>query len=258
MDAIIESFAQLGTLDGIMALLTLSVLEIVLGIDNLVFISILVGKAKPKDQKKIRMTGLALAMIFRIILLMCVSWLIGLDQHLFSIGELSFSWKDLILLAGGFFLLTKSVMEIHHKMNPKEQQEEREQSAAGKAFTMMIFQIVLVDLVFSIDSILTAVGLTREIGIMIVAVVISMAFMMIFARAVGEFINRNPTIVMLALAFLIMIAVLLIMEGLGQGEKIDRGYIYFAMAFAFIVEMLNLRIRKNRQKKKEAEGSSEA
>lgn len=249
MESILHDFSQLSTVDGIMACLTLAVLEIVLGIDNLVFISILVGKAKPQDQRKVRLAGLTMAMVFRILLLLSVSYLILLEEvHAFSIGDQSFNWKQVILLAGGLFLMVKSIREMHHKLTPHkgEDDEDSTKNVVHQTFLVMVMQIVAIDLVFSVDSILTAVGLTTNIASMIVAVVISMGFMMIFAKAVGDFINRNPTIVMLALAFLVTIAVLLILEGFGQ--HVDRTYIYFAMGFAFIVELLNLRIIKNLRK----------
>ncbi len=251
MGEVFSNWEVLMTTEGLMALLTLAVLEIVLGIDNLVFISILVGRAPKEDQRKTRIVGLLLAMVFRIVLLLCVGWIIKLQDPIMTILGHDFSWKDIILLLGGLFLLAKSTLEIHHKLEHKDDpKEEGKGSAATKTFGAMILQIVVIDMVFSLDSILTAVGLTKEVLVMIIAVVIAMLFMLLFAKAVGEFINANPTIVMLALSFLLMIGALLVLEAFHV--EVDRGYIYFAMGFSFTVELLNLKlIKRLRAKRKE-------
>jgi predicted tellurium resistance membrane protein TerC len=241
-----SSLEMLGTSQGIMSFLTLIVLEIVLGIDNLVFLSILVGKVPEDRQRFVRLMGLGLALVFRIILLMCISWLIGLTDPVVTIAQTDMSWRDLILLTGGIFLIYKSTAEIHSKILNKDH-GPKEDNSAKKAVSMILVQIVAIDLIFSIDSILTAVGLTEEIAIMVLAVIASMVFMMVFAKSVGEFINRNPTVVILALAFLIMIGMLLIADSFHY--HVPRGYVYFAMGFSFFVEVLNLRLLKNLRKK---------
>lgn len=240
---------SLATFDGLMALLTLTVLEIVLGIDNLVFLSIIVGKVEKEKQRQARILGLGLALFFRVVLLLAITWIIGLDKDVFTIVGHGFSWKDIILVIGGLFLIAKSTMEIREKLEMSEgHAKENKQGAVVKSFMGVIIQIVAIDLVFSLDSILTAVGLTKDITIMIVAIVIAMAFMMIFAKMVGKFINENPTIIMLALSFLIMIGTLLILEAFG--EHVPRGYIYFAMGFSFFVELLNLKVIKKLRAKR--------
>lgn len=222
------------------ALLTLTFMEIVLGIDNIIFISIVAGKLPEEQQKKARIGGLALALIMRILLLFSITWLIGLTQPLFTIFELDpFSWRDVILSAGGIFLIVKSVLEIHEKVEVGEVEKE---VTAAKSFSYAIVQIVLLDIIFSFDSILTAVGLTDEIILMIIAVVISIGVMMVFAKAVGEFVNKYPTLQVLALSFLILIGFMLVMEGLNY--HVPKGYIYFAVFFSLIIEMLNIRLRK--------------
>ena len=240
---IASSFEAILTVEGLIACITLALLEIVLGIDNLIFISILVGRVPKENQRKTRLLGLTLALVFRIAMLFCISWIIHLEEPVITLLDAELSWRDIILLAGGMFLLSKSTLEIHHKIQHKEDDEEEEgKSKASKALWLMLLQIIAVDMVFSIDSILTAVGLTEEVGIMIVAVVAAMGFMMIFARWVGDFINKNPTIVILALAFLIMIGLLLILDAFHV--EVPRGYVYFAMGFAFVVELLNLKVIK--------------
>jgi predicted tellurium resistance membrane protein TerC len=219
-------------------LLTLTTLEIVLGIDNIVFISILSGRLPAGSQRKARMWGLALAMIMRILLLLSLSWIMGLTKPLFSISDFDVSGRALILLGGGLFLLAKSTREIHHRL-------EGDKAVAGKApasFSTVLIQIVLLDIVFSFDSVITAVGMVDEIGVMIAAVMIAVAVMMIFAGGISAFIERYPTLKMLALSFLLLIGVNLIGEGLGF--HIPKGYTYFAMAFSVLVEMLNLKMRK--------------
>ncbi len=224
------------------ALLTLTVLEIVLGIDNIIFISILVGKLAKAEQPKARRLGLALAMILRIGLLASIAWMARLTSPLFSVLGKGISGRDLILLAGGLFLLTKATREIHEKLEG----EEGEASARVAArFAAVIVQILLLDIVFSLDSVITAVGMANHLSIMIAAVVIAVGVMMFAAGPIGEFVARHPTVKMLALAFLILIGMSLLAEGLGQ--HIPKGYIYFAMAFSVFVEFLNLRMHKKRQ-----------
>ena len=232
-----ELFLQVDTW---VALLTLTFMEIVLGIDNIIFISIVAGKLPEEQQKKARIGGLGLALIMRILLLFSITWLIGLTEPLFTIFQLDpFSWRDIILSAGGIFLIVKSVLEIHEKVEVGEVEKE---VTAAKSFSYALVQIVLLDIIFSFDSILTAVGLTDEIILMIIAVVISIGVMMVFAKAVGEFVNKYPTLQVLALSFLILIGFMLVMEGLNY--HVPKGYIYFAVFFSLIIEMLNIRLRK--------------
>ncbi|GAB2964035.1 TerC family protein [Hymenobacter coalescens] len=228
------------------SLLTLTFMEIVLGIDNIIFISIVVNRLNPAQQKQGRTIGLVLALLIRIALLMSISWIVGLKTPLFTVdlpwAEQGFgvTGRDIILFIGGLFLIGKSTTEIHTKL-----QGEEEHDGPNKVYSTMsriIFQIVLIDIVFSFDSILTAVGLVDNVLIMIVAVVLSMGVMLAFSGLVSNFVNRNPTIKMLALSFLIMIGVMLVMEAFHK--EIEKGYIYFAMAFSLVVELLNLRLRK--------------
>lgn len=219
--------------------LTLLVLEVVLGIDNIIFISILAGKLPPEQQARARYIGLALALVIRVILLFSLSWVIGLTAPLFVVFNQAISGRDLILLLGGLFLLGKATFEIHENMEG----EEGHASARVKAnFTSVIIQIILLDAVFSLDSVITAVGMVDQIGIMIAAVVVAITFMMIFAAPVGNFVHRHPTIKMLALSFLLLIGLTLVVESFDI--HIPKGYIYFAMGFSVFVEFLNLRLRK--------------
>jgi len=221
------------------AFATLTALELVLGIDNIVFISILAGKLPTEQQKKARMVGLALAMLTRIALLFSLSWIIGLTKPLFTVLGQEISGRDLVLIAGGLFLLAKSTHEIHQKLEG----DDGETSARVKpSFVSVIVQILLLDVVFSLDSVITAVGMVDEIWIMIAAVVVAVIFMMVFANPISNFVERHPTVKMLALSFLLLIGVTLLAEGFDQ--HISKGYIYFAMAFSVFVEMLNLRLRK--------------
>jgi predicted tellurium resistance membrane protein TerC len=223
------------------AFATLTALELVLGIDNVIFISILVDKLPPERREVARRLGLFLAMFMRIGLLLVLSWLVGLTQPLFTITKLEISGRDIILIAGGLFLLWKSTVEIHQLMEG----EEGEGSSNVKAtFSAIIFQIIIIDLVFSLDSIITAVGMVNEIPIMVAAVIVSVGLMMVFAGAIGRFVSSHPTIKMLALSFLFVVGVALIAEGFDKG--VPKGYIYFAMAFSIAVEMLNLRMRKRK------------
>jgi len=242
------------------ALVTLVVLEVVLGIDNLVFIAILSNKLPPHLQTKARRIGLMLALVMRIALLMLIGWLVTLQTPLFDLGlqgaegahgeptfETAFSGRDLILLVGGLFLLWKATKEIHHAMTPEETGEllDPHKGIAEITFTSAIVQIIALDLVFSIDSILTAVGMTDHIPIMVAAVIITVTLMLFAADPLAKFIEKNPSIVMLALAFLVMIGLVLIADGFGF--HVPKGYIYVAMAFSVSVEMLNLMSRKRKQ-----------
>jgi predicted tellurium resistance membrane protein TerC len=221
-------------------LLTLTALEIVLGIDNIIFISILAGKLPGRSQKKARLWGLALAMIMRVLLLLSLSWIMGLTRPLFSVAGFDVTGRALILFFGGLFLLAKSTREIHHRIEGSS--DEQGGSGTRAAFSGVLLQIVLLDIVFSLDSVITAVGMVDEIPVMIVAVVVSVAVMMIFSGIISDFIQRHPTLKMLALSFLLLIGVNLIGDGLGF--HIPKGYTYFAMGFSLGVEMLNLCVRK--------------
>jgi predicted tellurium resistance membrane protein TerC len=224
-----------------LAFVTLSLLEIVLGFDNIIFISILVGRLPAERQESARITGLALAMLTRIALLFSIVWLTGLVQPLFYVGDMGFSGRDLILGGGGLFLLAKSVLEIHHTLEGAGSQTARARQAYA-SFAMIVVQIGAIDVVFSLDSVFTAVGLAKELTIMVAAIIASMLVMMWISRRVGAFIERYPTIKMLALAFLILIGVALVGEALEF--EIPKGYLYFAMAFAVIVELVNIRLRR--------------
>ncbi|WP_338766712.1 TerC family protein [Bernardetia sp. ABR2-2B] len=252
------NFEYLLTAQGLTSLFILALLEIVLGIDNIIFISIIAGKVPPEKQNSTRLIGLAMALVVRICLLFAITWLIGLTATVFDatafinmlgitkdLGEGGkLSWKDIILLLGGLFLVYKSTTEIHDKMELTE--EEETPKVGSNAVAAAIFQIILVDIVFSFDSILTAVGIVKEVSVMIVAVIISMIVMMIFAGKISDFINNNPTFKMLALSFLILIGFLLVLESLDV--HVEKSYVYVAMAFACIVEVINMRVRKGTQK----------
>lgn len=222
-----------------MAFFTLTALELVLGIDNIIFISILVDKLPAQQKEVARKLGLFLAMFMRIALLLTLAWIVGLTNPIITILGQGFSGRDLVLLFGGLFLLWKSVGEIHETLE-SNQQEHTARSAVS--FKGIIFQIILIDLVFSLDSIITAVGMVESVAVMIAAVVASVGLMMVFASAIGKFVSAHPTIKMLALAFLVAIGVILIAESFGH--HVPKGYIYSAMAFSVIVEMLNLRLRR--------------
>jgi predicted tellurium resistance membrane protein TerC len=236
---------ELFTTDALVGLLTLTALEIVLGVDNVIFISILAAKLPPEQQARARTVGLALALITRILLLLSLSWIIGLEGTLFNLplgflGEegQEISGRDLILLAGGLFLVGKATYEIHEKL---EGEEGHAEARVGPSFAAVIAQILILDIVFSLDSVITAVGMVDQIQIMIAAVVIAVVIMLVSAGAISDFVNRHPTVKMLALSFLILIGVNLIAEGFGQ--HIPKGYVYFAMAFSVFVELLNMRLR---------------
>lgn len=229
------------SVDGMIGLVTLVMLEIILGIDNIIFIAILCGYVPKSDQQKARTIGLMLAMVFRILLLMGISWLVHLVDPLFYVGSLGVSGRDLILFGGGVFLVYKTVVEIYHKLRGQDEgpgQKKERTMTLGQA----ILQITFIDIIFSFDSILTAVGLSRDLVVMITAVVISMIVMLLFAPYVSNFINKFPTIKMLALVFLVCIGFLLIFEGLHI--HIDKSYVYVAMAFSLVVELLNIRLRR--------------
>jgi len=219
------------------ALLTLTVLEIVLGIDNIIFISILAGKLPAGEQPRARTVGLTLAMVTRILLLLSLTGIMRLTRPLFSPFGHPFSGRDLILLLGGLFLLWKSTREIHDKL---EGEEGRQNVKAGATFGGVIVQIALLDIVFSLDSVITAVGMVRQVGVMIAAIVLAVLVMLVAAGPISDFVHRHPTLKMLALSFLLLIGVTLIADGLGQ--HIPKGYVYFAMGFSVFVESLNLRL----------------
>lgn len=221
-----------------MAFLTLTVLEIVLGIDNIIFLAILVGRLPVEQQRKGRLIGLSLAMMTRILLLLSLAWIMKLTAPLFSVLQWEISARDLILLAGGAFLLFKATLEIHNSLEG----EEHEASTKQASFFSVIAQIAIIDIVFSLDSVITAVGLAEHVEVMIVAIVIAVLVMMLAAESISRFVDEHPTIKMLALSFLILIGMALMAEGLDF--YIPKGYIYFAMAFSVVVEMLNIRIRR--------------
>ena len=220
------------------SLLTLTALEIVLGIDNVIFISILAGKLPAEQQAKARQTGLLLALFTRVLLLCGIAWLVKLTAPLFAVFGHAVSGRDLILLVGGLFLIAKSTFEIHEKL---EGEEGGEVSPKAVSFTSIVVQILLLDVVFSLDSVITAVGMARHLWVMITAVVLAIGVMLFFAGAISRFVHRHPTLKMLALSFLLLIGVALVAESMHQA--IPKGYLYFAMAFSFGVEMLNLRLR---------------
>jgi predicted tellurium resistance membrane protein TerC len=224
-------------------LLTLTALEIVLGIDNIVFISILAGRLPGRSQKKARIWGLALAMIMRVLLLLSLSWIMNLTRPLFSVANFAVSGRALILILGGLFLLAKSTREIHHRIEGSN--DEHGAEAIRASFSGVLIQILLLDIVFSLDSVITAVGMVDEIPVMIVAVVVAVAVMMIFSGIISDVLERHPTLKMLALSFLLLIGVNLIGDGLGF--HIPKGYTYFAMGFSLGVEMLNLWVRKRKR-----------
>jgi predicted tellurium resistance membrane protein TerC len=221
------------------AFATLTLLELVLGIDNIIFISILVDKLPPEKQALARRIGLFMAMFMRIGLLLVLSWIIGLVAPLFTVLNQEISGRDLILILGGLFLIWKSTGEIHQSL---EGQEGHSSGAVKATFTAVILQIMIVDLVFSLDSIITAVGMVDELAVMIAAVIVSVALMMVFAGAIGRFVSAHPSIKMLALSFLVVVGVVLLAEGFDH--HVPKGYVYFAMAFSVGVEMLNIRMRK--------------
>ena len=223
------------------ALATLTLLEIVLGIDNIVFISILVGRLPEAQRQRARILGLGFAMGTRILLLLVITWIMRLEAGLFTLFEVEFSGRDLILIAGGLFLLAKATLEIHTSL---EGHEKGAAEVAAASFVSVIVQIAIIDIVFSLDSVITAVGMADHVTVMIIAIMLAVGVMMFSAGAIGDFVDKHPTVKMLALSFLVLIGMALIAEGIEL--HIPKGYIYFAMAFSVAVEMLNLRLRKVR------------
>jgi predicted tellurium resistance membrane protein TerC len=232
---------------GLLALVTLTFLEIVLGVDNVIFISILSGKLPRDQQERARRTGLVAAMGMRIVLLLSIAWIVRLTAPLFTILGRPVSGRDVILIAGGLFLLTKATLEIHERL---EGEEGHSSARVAPTFAAVILQIMLLDIVFSLDSVITAVGMADDISIMITAVVLSVAVMMVSAGSISAFVNRHPTVKVLALSFLLLIGVLLVADAFGR--HINKGYVYFAMAFSFGVELYNMRVRKKAKKQRAA------
>jgi predicted tellurium resistance membrane protein TerC len=236
-------FSWISNPESWIALITLVVLELVLGVDNIIFISILAGKLPKADQARARTTGIILAVFSRILLLLSLSWIISLEEPMFTVLGFGFSGHNLILLIGGLFLLYKSTSEIHEKL---EGQEGQASAKVAANFVSVIIQIMLLDIVFSLDSVITAVGMSNEIMIMIIAVIVAAGVMIFTSGPIGEFVESHPTVKMLALSFLLMIGVTLIAGGFGV--EIPKGYIYFAMGFSVFVEMINLRVRDSHVK----------
>jgi predicted tellurium resistance membrane protein TerC len=249
--------AEIFTAEALVALVALTAMEIVLGIDNIVFIAILTGKLPEGQQPQARFWGLALAMVMRVLLLLSLSWILRLTDPIFSLAQLGpvYDWaarvmgvipeevseisvRDIILFVGGLFLIAKSVHEIHVKL---EGSEEERKAGATVSFGSVLFQIALLDIIFSLDSVITAVGMAKDIWVMVTAVILAILVMMVFAGRISDFVSRHPTVKMLALSFLILIGVMLVAEGVGT--HVNKGYIYFAMAFSLVVEMLNLKLR---------------
>ena len=233
-----NSFHWTASAEGWIALATLTILEIVLGIDNIVFISILAGKLRQQERGRARRIGLSLAMFIRIALLWSITWVIRLTAPLFTVLSQEISGRDLILLLGGLFLIAKSTHEIHEKL---EGDEGESSTRVAASFAGVIVQILLLDIIFSLDSVITAVGMAEDLAVMVIAVILAVGVMLVSAGAISDFVDRHPTVKMLALSFLLLIGVSLIAEGLDQ--HIPKGYIYFAMGFSVFVEMINLRIR---------------
>nr|WP_306266034.1 TerC family protein [Pararhizobium sp. IMCC3301] len=232
------------------SLITLIVMEVVLGIDNLLFISILTNKLPEGQRDRARKLGIGLALILRLLLLSAVAWIVKLTTPVFELFDQGFSWKDLILIAGGLFLVWKATKEIHHSVDPEPTPDMFDSRTLSMTFTAAIGQILLLDVVFSIDSIITAVGMTPHIPVMVIAVVVAVLLMLLAANPLARFIAANPTIVMLALGFLLMIGMTLIAEGFGV--KVPKGYVYAAMAFSAAIEGLNMLSRRSKRKKREA------
>jgi predicted tellurium resistance membrane protein TerC len=238
-------FSVFGTAEGWISLLSLSAMEIVLGIDNIIFISILAGKLPKSEQPRARSLGLTLALFMRLGLLFTISWIMRLTEPLFTVLERGISGRDLILLGGGLFLVAKATYEIHDKLEV-EHEVRPAGGGSGASFAAILVQILLLDVVFSLDSVITAVGMAPSIVIMMLAMVIAVGVMLVFAGPIGNFVEKHPTMKILALSFLLLIGVVLIADGFGQ--HISKGYIYFAMTFALLVEMINLRMRRAHSK----------
>lgn len=234
---------ELLTVENGIALLTLTALEIVLGIDNIVFLTIVVGKLPDEQRAKARQIGLVLAMVMRILLLLAIGWVMGLTKELFSVLEHAVTGKDLIMLVGGLFLIGKATHEIHEKIEGA--QVEAIKARAVPTFRAAIVQVVLLDIVFSLDSVITAVGMAKEIVVMVIAVVAAVGVMLLYAGRISAFVERHPTLKVLALAFLLLIGVMLVAEGCGK--EIEKGYIYFALGFSLAVEMLNIRVYRKKR-----------
>ena len=226
------------------ALLTLTALEIVLGIDNVIFLSVIVSRIPPRQAKRARQIGLALALLFRILLLSLLVWLIGLTQAVFTVKDLDFSWRDIILIGGGLFLISKATHEIHGEVEARD--EASDGASRASAFFWVIVQIIIIDMVFSLDSIITAIGMAQDLEIMIAAVVIACIIMYVSSGPVAKFVAEHPTTKMLALAFLVLIGVALVADGFKF--HIPRGYIYFAITFSAAVEAFNVLAKRNRKK----------
>ena len=233
MDALLTS-------DNLIALVTLTALEVVLGVDNVIFISILAGKLPARDQARARRVGLMAAMVMRILLLFSLAWIVRLTEPFFTVLGRGISGRDLILLGGGLFLLAKATIEIHERL---EGVDGERSARVAPSFGAVIFQIMLLDIVFSLDSVVTAVGMADSLPVMVIAVVVAVGIMMVSSGAISEFVQRHPTVKVLALSFLLLIGMSLVGEGLGQ--HIPKGYIYFAMAFSVFVEVVNIRVRKS-------------
>jgi predicted tellurium resistance membrane protein TerC len=230
------------SLDTWVSLLTLTSMEIVLGIDNIIFISILVAKLPAKEQESARKLGIGLALVLRLALLFSISWVMGLTEPMFEVRGHGFSGRDIILLLGGLFLIGKATHEIHEKLESGPAEKFNKSGGTGARYNAILLQILVLDVVFSLDSVITAVGMAQQVWIMVVAMVVAVGVMMVSAGAIGSFVQRHPTIKILALSFLLMIGVMLLMEGMGN--HVEKGYIYFAMAFSLVVELLNMRYRK--------------
>ncbi len=238
--------------DAWIALLTLAALEIVLGIDNIVFITILAGKLPKEQQLRARRLGLAVALLSRLALLATLKWVAGLTRPLFAVLGHDVSGRDLILLVGGLFLMAKATFEIYDKVEAEHTTGEQVRASRAASMASILIQIMFLDLVFSLDSVITAVGMVDNLWIMSAAVVIAVAVMMVFARPVGDFVDRHPSIKILALSFLVMIGVLLVAEG--TGRHLEKGYVYFGMAFSLTIELLNMRYRARRRRLEEEAG----
>lgn len=240
------------TPENLIALFTLTLLEVVLGIDNVVFIAILTEKVDAARQTAVRRVGLTLAMLMRIGLLLSISWIVSLTEPFFTVFDHGFSWRDVILLVGGIFLMGKAILEIHTHI-----EEEPEQGHSSYAsIPMVLFQIAIFDLIFSLDSVITAVGVAKYVPVMVTAIIVSVLVMIIFAERISKFILSHPTVKILALSFLILIGFVLLADGLGK--HIEKGYIYFAMGFSIVMEMLNMRLRAKRRKKELRQADQEA
>lgn len=237
---------ELFTLNGFFSLFTLIILEISLGIDNIIFISMFVARIDPRMRDKVRAIGLSLALVLRVIMLFSITWIISLDTNPVNILGWELTVKDIILIAGGLFLIFKTTREIHTKFNPEQDNKSNTKRASN--FFFIIGNIILIDFIFSFDSILTAIGLTRNILIMIIAVVVAMVIMFFFSKAINNFLDKNIPFQVLALAFLVMIGFVLMLEGFGQ--QVSKGYIYFSMLFSFSVELLNMRLSRKQNKTK--------